>query len=74
MPRLPKWTSTMLIGLAIAAGAGVLGSATAAADPGAFNTLSCNCQEAAPTGSPARKDAIAQGIREGLSDWPAVTG
>ncbi len=74
MPRLPNWTTTMLIGVAIAAGAGALGSATAAADPGAFSTLSCSCPQAAPAGSPARKDAIARGIRQGLSDWPAVTG
>jgi hypothetical protein len=64
----------MLIGVAIAVGAGVVGSATAGADPGAFSTLSCGCQQAAPTGSPARKDAIARGIRQGLSDWPAVAG
>ncbi|OBF44132.1 hypothetical protein A5787_13720 [Mycobacterium sp. 852002-50816_SCH5313054-b] len=64
----------MLAGLAIALGFGVAGSAPAGADPGAFSTLSCSCQQAAPTGSPARKDAIARGIRQGLSDWPAVAG
>lgn len=74
MPRLPNWTSTMFIGVAISAGAAVVGSATAGADPGAFSTLSCSCEQAAPAGSPARKDAIARGIRQGLSDWPAVTG
>jgi hypothetical protein len=74
MPRLPHWTSTLLVGVAIAAGAGVVGSATAAADPDVFSTLSCSCQQAAPAGSPARKDAIARGIRQGLSDRPAATG
>ncbi|HTY30333.1 hypothetical protein [Mycobacterium sp.] len=74
MPRLPNSTAKILIGVTIAVGAGVVGSATAAADPGAFSTLSCSCQQAAPAGSPARKDAIARGIRQGLSDWPVVTG
>lgn len=74
MPRLTNWTRTMLVGVAIAAGAGVIGSATAWADPGAFSTLSCSCQQPAPAGSQARKDAIARGIRQGLSDRPAVDG
>ncbi|WP_231999254.1 hypothetical protein [Mycobacterium sp. 1081908.1] len=67
-------TSKMLVGLAICVGAGVVGSAPAGADPSVFGTLSCSCQRAAPAGSPARQDAIARGIRQGLSDRPAVAG
>lgn len=74
MPELPRFATKVVIGVAIALGAGVVGLTPAVADPGAFNTLSCSCQQAAPAGSPARKDAIARGIRQGLSDWPAVTG
>jgi hypothetical protein len=74
MPELPRFAAKMVIGVAVALGAGVVGSATAAADPGAFNTLSCSCQKSAPAGSPARQDAIARGIRQGLSDFPAVAG
>lgn len=74
MPELPDLTTKMVAGLAIAIGAGVVGSATAGADPSAFSTLSCCCQQSAPAGSPARKDAIARGIRQGLSDRPTVAG
>jgi hypothetical protein len=65
-----------LIGLAIAFGvgfvsgtvSGVLEAAPAGADPSPFNTLSCSCQESAPPGSPARRDEITRGLRQGLSD------
>ncbi len=74
MPSLPSFATKILIGLAAAVGAGVVASASAAADPSVFSTLSCSCQQAAPTASPVKKDAIARGIRQGLSDFPAVTG
>jgi hypothetical protein len=74
MGKLTKFTSKILIGIAICVGAGVVGSATAGADPSVFSALSCSCQRAAPTGSPARQDAIARGIQQGLSDLPAVSG
>lgn len=74
MGKLTKLTSKILIGVAICVGAGVVGSATAGADPSAFSTLSCSCQRTASVGSPARQDAIARGIRQGLSDWPAAAG
>ncbi|MCV7091723.1 hypothetical protein H7H80_19445 [Mycobacterium interjectum] len=67
-------TTELLLGLAVAVGAGVVGSAAAGADPSVFSTLSCSCQQPAPTGSPIRNDAIARGIRQGLSDWPGVAG
>ncbi|OBI20087.1 hypothetical protein A5712_18520 [Mycobacterium sp. E2327] len=74
MGKLTILTSKVLIGVAVCVGAGVVGSATASADPSAFSSLSCSCQRTAPAGSPARQDAIARGIRQGLSDWPAVAG
>jgi hypothetical protein len=55
-------------------GVGGAGAARAAADPSAFSNLSCSCQRTAPAGSPARQDAIARGIRQGLSDLPARAG
>jgi hypothetical protein len=68
MGKLPKVASKMLIGVAIAMGAGAIGSATAAADPSAFSTLSCDCHVIAPAGSAVRRDAIDRGIRQGESD------
>ncbi|ORV91592.1 hypothetical protein AWC11_10555 [Mycobacterium interjectum] len=74
MPDLPRFATTMVVGVAIVLGAGLFGLTPAVADPSAFSTLSCSCQQAAPAGSPARKEAIARGIRQGLSDLPAVAG
>jgi hypothetical protein len=68
MPKSAGLTAKILIAVAIALGVGVAGSAPTDADPSAFSTLSCSCGAAAPAGSPVRKDAIAKGIRQGLSD------
>ncbi len=57
----------MLLVAVLAFGSGVLGAAPAAADPSPFNTLSSSCNETAS----ASGDAIIQGIRRGISDWPA---
>ena len=64
----------ILVSAAIAVGSAVVGAAPASADPHAiganpnpFSTLSCNCRETAPTGSPALLEEIARGIRKGLS-------
>ncbi len=64
----------MLSGLAIATGCCVAGSAAAQADPDAvgadpnpFGTLRCGCPETASGDGAERRDAIARGLREGLS-------
>ncbi len=57
----------IVISVAIALGFGVTGTARAGADPSAFSTLRCNCQEHAPAGSPVRNDEITRGIRQGLA-------
>ncbi len=71
--RYRREIGTVMITAAIALGFNVAAAATASADPSAFSTLSCNCQETAPPGSPARKDEIIRGIRQGLPKWsPAL--
>jgi hypothetical protein len=65
----------ILVGAAIALGAGLAGAAPAAADPNAigtappnpYGTLGCNCRETAPAGSPQLGEEINRGIREGLT-------
>jgi hypothetical protein len=58
---------------AIVLGSYVGGTAPASADPdygtdpNPFGTLSCSCRETAPADSPAVKEEIDRGIREGLS-------
>jgi hypothetical protein len=71
-----------LITKTLISGATVLGSCVMAAAPASantdpanagpnpFSTLSCNCQETAPPGSPALKAEIHRGIQEGRSAWP----
>lgn len=56
-----------LIGAAVAVSVGVVGAPGASADPSAFGALSCNCQETAAPGSPARKDEVAQGIQQSMA-------
>ena len=63
-----------LVGAVIALGAGVMGAAPAGADktpvstePKPFGTLSCDCQETATPGSPARRREVARGVQQGLS-------
>lgn len=60
----------VLVGVAIAAGPGLVGAAPAGADQSPFNTLSCSCQETAPPGSAARTDEILRGIQRGLVGLP----
>jgi hypothetical protein len=64
----------ILVGAAIALGAGLAAAAPAAAgpttigpDPSPYSTLGCNCRETAPAGSPQLSDNIRRGIREGLT-------
>lgn len=63
-----------LVGAVIAFGAGVMGAAPAGADktpvstePKPFGTLSCDCQETAAPGSPARRREVEHGVQQGLS-------
>lgn len=62
----------ILIGAAIALGVYVGGAAPVRADgnpigsaPNPFGGLSCNCRETNPPGSPALKDEIERGLRQG---------
>ena len=62
----------ILVSAAIALVCGVAGAAPASAgpnvsstDPNPFSGLSCDCQETAPAGSPALREEINRGIREG---------
>jgi hypothetical protein len=64
----------ILVGAAIAFGAGLAGAAPAAADPNSistdpspYGTFGCNCQETAPAHSPQLSEEINRGIREGLT-------
>ena len=64
----------IIVSAAIVLGSLVVRAAPASADansagtnPNPFSTLSCNCRETAPTGSPALLEEIARGIRKGLS-------
>lgn len=66
--------ANILVGAAIALGAGVAGAAPANADPNAigtnpnpFSALSCSCRETAPADSPALSEQIKRGLREGFS-------
>jgi hypothetical protein len=56
----------LLVGAAVAVGCAALGAAPARADPNPFNTLSSSCNQTAPGG----RDALLQGIRGGIADWP----
>jgi hypothetical protein len=64
----------ILVGGAVALGFYVGGAAPASADPNSigpapnpFGGLSCSCRETAPPGSPARRDEIERGLRQGTS-------
>lgn len=64
----------ILVSAAVALVSWVGGAAPASADPNGastdpnpFGALSCNCQMTAPPGNTALKEAIDQGIRNGLS-------
>ncbi|MEE6177517.1 hypothetical protein [Mycobacterium sp. 050134] len=66
-PRPHRLVAATLIGLAAAFSVGVAGAPSASADPSAFGALSCNCQETAAPGSPARKNEVARGIQQSLA-------
>jgi hypothetical protein len=62
----------LLIGAAVALGAYVGSAAPVSADPNPsgsapnpFGGLSCSCRQTAPPGSPALREGIERGIREG---------
>jgi hypothetical protein len=66
----------ILIGAAVAVGVYVGGAAPVRADgnpiggaPNPFGGLSCSCRETAPPGSPALREGINRGIREGRTAW-----
>jgi len=69
-----KVITKILVSAAIALGCWVGGAAPASADPNStgtaanpFGGLTCSCQETAPPGSPALREEINRGIREGHS-------
>jgi len=66
----------ILVGAAVALGFYIGGAAPASADPNSigpapnpFGGLSCGCRETAPPSSPALRDEIERGLREGRSAW-----
>jgi hypothetical protein len=66
----------ILIVVAVALGSYVGGAAPVGADPNPigsapdpFGGLSCSCRETAPPGSPALREGIERGIREGRTVW-----
>ena len=66
----------ILIVVAVALGSYVEGAAPVSADPNpigsapnSFGGLSCSCRETAPPGSPALREGIDRGIREGRTAW-----
>jgi hypothetical protein len=66
----------ILVGAAVLFGSYVGGVAPASADPNSIDTapnpyggLTCSCRETAPPGSPAVRDEIERGLREGHSAW-----
>ncbi|WP_145013894.1 hypothetical protein [Mycobacterium marseillense] len=65
--RHDRALTALLVSAAVALGSGAPGAAPAGADPNPYGTLSSGCQQKAP----ADRDAIIQGIRRGLSQWPA---
>jgi hypothetical protein len=71
-----KVIAKILIGAAVALGAYVGGAPPVGADPNPigsapspFGGLSCSCPITAPPGSPALREGIEQGIREGRTAW-----
>lgn len=58
-------------GIAIVLGAAD-GGATASTDPNPFSHLSCACKDSDPPGSPAQRNKVNQGIRQGFSAPPVV--
>ena len=61
----------MLVSAAIVVGSLVVGAAPASADsnpsdPNPFGSLTCSCQETAPTGGPALRQELDRGIAAGL--------
>ena len=72
----PQGIIKVLVGAAVALGFCVGGAAPVSADPNpigsalnSFSSLRCSCRETAPPGSPALREEIEQGIREGRSAW-----
>ncbi len=71
--RHRRMIAKLMVGAAIAVGAGLAGAAPAGADPNAistdpnpYGTLGCNCRETAPpAGSPQLSEQIKRGFREG---------
>lgn len=63
--RNDRAIARILVSAAVVIGSGVLGVAPAGADPSPFSTLSSSCNQTAPAG----RDALLQGIRQGIADW-----
>jgi hypothetical protein len=71
-----KLIAKILIGAAVALASYVGGAAPVGADPNPigsapnpFGGLSCSCRETARPGSPALREGIVRGIREGRTAW-----
>ncbi len=70
--RYHKVITKILVSAAIVLGSGVAGAAPASAGPDTVGTppnpfagFGCSCQETAPAGSPALREEIDRGLREG---------
>ncbi|MCV7096126.1 hypothetical protein AWC13_10605 [Mycobacterium kubicae] len=61
---------------AAALGIAVAFASPASADPSAFGTLSCSCQQAVTTsgGGAGAPDQVDEGVRSGLADLQGVGG
>jgi hypothetical protein len=66
----------IVIGAAVLLGTYVAGAAPAYADPNLtgpapnpYSGLTCSCRQATPPGSPAQREEIELGLREGHSAW-----
>jgi len=57
----------VLVSIAIAVGSAVAVAAPASADANAFGGLGCHCRETAKPASPAQRDEMNRGIRDGLA-------
>jgi hypothetical protein len=69
-------TKILIVVVAVALGSYVGGATPVGADPNPigsapdpFGGLSCSCRETAPPGSPALREGIERGIREGRTVW-----
>jgi hypothetical protein len=70
MSIITKALVSAAIGLGVFIGGATPASADSTSfgtDPNPFGGFSCNCSETAPAGSPALRDEINRGLREGFT-------